>query len=107
LRLREKLLETWPKEAVFWCAPTKFHGKLMSDTRPRLWSMFTCGTTTAEVKTGYGLRTAAELRMLQALLALDKEGPLEITPTFWAPCLAEFQRPMIHSPDLQYHAADP
>ena len=56
--------------------------KLMSDTRPRLWSMFTCGTTTAEVKTGYGLRTAAELRMLQALLALDKEGPLEITPTF-------------------------
>jgi len=56
--------------------------KLMSETRPRLWSMFTCGTTTAEVKTGYGLRTAAELRMLQALLALDKEGPLEITPTF-------------------------
>jgi imidazolonepropionase len=56
--------------------------KLMSETRPRLWSMFTCGTTTAEVKTGYGLRTAAELRMLQALLALDKEGPLEIVPTF-------------------------
>jgi imidazolonepropionase len=56
--------------------------KLMSETRPRLWSMFTCGTTTAEVKTGYGLRTAAELRMLQALLALDKEGPLESVPTF-------------------------
>jgi imidazolonepropionase len=56
--------------------------KLMLETRPRLWSMFTCGTTTAEVKTGYGLRTAAELRMLQALLALDKEGPLEIAPTF-------------------------
>jgi imidazolonepropionase len=56
--------------------------KLISETRPRLWSMFTCGTTTAEVKTGYGLRTAAELRMLQALLALDKEGPLEIAPTF-------------------------
>jgi imidazolonepropionase len=56
--------------------------KLMSETRPRLWSMFTNGTTTAEVKTGYGLRTAAELRMLQALLALNKEGPLEIVPTF-------------------------
>ncbi len=55
---------------------------LMAETRPRLWSMFTCGTTTAEVKTGYGLRTATELRMLQALLALDKEGPLEIVPTF-------------------------
>jgi imidazolonepropionase len=44
--------------------------------------MFTCGTTTAEVKTGYGLRTAAELRMLQALVALNGEGPLEIVPTF-------------------------
>jgi len=56
--------------------------KLISETRPRLWSMFKHGTTTAEVKTGYGLRTVTELRMLQALLALDKEGPLEIVPTF-------------------------
>jgi len=56
--------------------------KLLSETRPRLWSMFTCGTTTAEVKTGYGLHTATELRMLQALLALDAEGPLELAITF-------------------------
>ena len=55
---------------------------LLNETRPRLWSMFSYGTTTAEVKTGYGLRTAAELRMLQALLTLDKQGPLEIAPTF-------------------------
>lgn len=55
---------------------------LMAETRPRLWTMLNCGTTTAEVKTGYGLRTATELRMLQALLELDKEGPLEIAPTF-------------------------
>lgn len=55
---------------------------LLNQTRQRLWTMFTCGTTTAEVKTGYGLRTAAELRMLQALLSLDREGPLEIVPTF-------------------------
>jgi len=40
--------------------------------------MFTYGTTTAEAKTGYGLRTSTELRMLQALLALDREGPLEL-----------------------------
>jgi imidazolonepropionase len=57
-------------------------GKLLSETRPRLWSMFSCGTTTAEVKTGYGLHTATELRMLQALLALDAEGPLELAITF-------------------------
>jgi imidazolonepropionase len=56
--------------------------KLISETQPRLWSMFKHGTTTAEVKTGYGLRTVTELRMLQALLALDKEGTLEIVPTF-------------------------
>jgi len=56
--------------------------KLLNETRPRLWSMFNHGTTTAEVKTGYGLRTAAELRMLQALLALEAEGPLELTITF-------------------------
>jgi imidazolonepropionase len=56
--------------------------RIMAETRPRLWSMFNYGTTTAEVKTGYGLRTATELRMLQALLALDVEGPLELAPTF-------------------------
>jgi imidazolonepropionase len=56
--------------------------KLLHETRPRLWSMFCNGTTTAEAKTGYGLRTAAELRMLQALLALDAEGPLELAITF-------------------------
>ncbi len=55
---------------------------LKDQTRPRLHSMFVHGTTTAEVKTGYGLRTAVELRMLQALLALNREGPLEIVPTF-------------------------
>jgi imidazolonepropionase len=57
---------------------------LMAETRTRLWSMFNFGTTTAEAKTGYGLRTATELRMLQSLLALDAEGPLEIVPTFMA-----------------------
>jgi imidazolonepropionase len=44
--------------------------------------MLTHGTTTAEGKTGYGLQTETELRMLQALLLLDAEGPLEIFPTF-------------------------
>ncbi len=56
--------------------------KLLGQTRLRLTSMFRNGTTTAEVKTGYGLRSATELRMLQALLALEDEGPLEIACTF-------------------------
>ena len=55
---------------------------MVADTRRRLWNMFIHGTTTAEVKTGYGLRMSAELRMLQALMALNRQGPLEIVPTF-------------------------
>lgn len=55
---------------------------LMEETRPRLKSMFDHGTTTAEAKTGYGLDTATELRMLEALLTLDAEGPIELAITF-------------------------
>ncbi|MFZ2095086.1 MAG: imidazolonepropionase [Anaerolineales bacterium] len=55
---------------------------MLDETRPRLRDMLTYGTTTAEAKTGYGLQTETELRMLQALLLLDAEGPLEIAPTF-------------------------
>ena len=55
---------------------------LIDESRPRLQDMLVHGTTTAEAKTGYGLQTETELRMLQALLLLDTEGPLDITPTF-------------------------
>ncbi len=55
---------------------------LLDQTRLRLWSMFEHGTTTAEAKTGYGLKTAAELRLLQALLALNREGPMDLAITF-------------------------
>jgi imidazolonepropionase len=56
--------------------------RLCDETRPRLAAMFAHGTTTAEIKTGYGLETTTELRMLDALLSLNAEGPLEIAPTF-------------------------
>jgi imidazolonepropionase len=55
---------------------------LTTQTRARLLHMFLHGTTTAEAKTGYGLQAAAELRLLQALIALDQEGPLELAITF-------------------------
>ncbi len=55
---------------------------LKAETRPRLERMLVHGTTTAEAKTGYGLQIAAELRMLQALLELDREGPLDLAITF-------------------------
>jgi imidazolonepropionase len=55
---------------------------LLAQARPRLMRMFATGTTTVEAKTGYGLQTATELRMLKALLTLDREGPLEFAITF-------------------------
>jgi imidazolonepropionase len=55
---------------------------LIAQTRPRLLRMFAHGTTTAEAKTGYGLQTATELRLLKALLALDDESPLDLVITF-------------------------
>jgi imidazolonepropionase len=56
--------------------------EILEQTRDRLQRMFQHGTTTAEVKTGYGLRTATELRMMQALLTLDAEGPIDLVCTF-------------------------
>jgi imidazolonepropionase len=55
---------------------------LIAQTRPRLLRMFRNGTTTVEAKTGYGLQTATELRLLKALLALDDETPLDFAFTF-------------------------
>ena len=55
---------------------------LIAQTRPRLLRMFRNGTTTVETKTGYGLQTATELRLLKALLTLDDETPPDLAFTF-------------------------
>ena len=55
---------------------------LVAQARGRLNRMLSHGTTTAEVKTGYGLETETELRMLEAVLRLDGEHPVELIPTF-------------------------
>jgi imidazolonepropionase len=57
-------------------------GQLMRETRARLERMLACGTTTAEVKTGYGLELTVELRLLEAILQLDAAGPPQLVPTF-------------------------
>jgi imidazolonepropionase len=56
--------------------------QLMDETRPRLRRMLAHGTTTVEIKTGYGLETAAELRQWQAIERLAAEGPWTVAPTF-------------------------
>ena len=55
---------------------------LIAQARPRMMRMFATGTTTAEAKTGYGLQTATELRLLKALLTLSDEGPMDLAITF-------------------------
>ncbi|HEX7119951.1 MAG TPA: imidazolonepropionase [Longimicrobiales bacterium] len=56
--------------------------ELVELTRPRLAEMLRCGTTTAEVKSGYGLATEHELKMLRVIRRLNEEGPLDLVPTF-------------------------
>jgi imidazolonepropionase len=55
---------------------------LVAATRPRLDRMLAHGTTTVEVKTGYGLALEPELRQLAASVALDRDHPVTLVPTF-------------------------
>ena len=48
----------------------------------RLDEMLVCGTTTAEVKSGYGLETAAEIRSLEAIRDAATRHPVTVVPTF-------------------------
>lgn len=56
--------------------------ELVDAARPRLERMLAHGSTTVEVKTGYGLNTDAELRQLEASVILDREHPVRVVPTF-------------------------
>jgi imidazolonepropionase len=56
--------------------------QVIDQTRARLDQMLRHGITTVEVKTGYGLNTADELRELDAIVALDRSHPCTLVPTF-------------------------
>ena len=55
---------------------------LAADTSRRLAEMLRCGTTTAEAKSGYGLTTESELKMLRVIRELGETQPVELSPTF-------------------------
>ncbi|MGC9358123.1 MAG: imidazolonepropionase [Anaerolineae bacterium] len=55
---------------------------LVSATRPRLDRMLAHGSTTVEVKTGYGLETESEIHQLAAIARLNNEHPVTLVPTF-------------------------
>src|SRR4051794_27281263 len=56
--------------------------ELKSLARPRLERMLRYGITTVEVKSGYGLNLADEIKCLEVIAELNAEGPLELVPTF-------------------------
>jgi imidazolonepropionase len=55
--------------------------ELTTRTRERLQQMLRQGTTTVEIKSGYGLATDAELKQLRVVNALKSEG-WDVVPTF-------------------------
>lgn len=56
--------------------------ELLELGRERLREFALQGTTTVEIKSGYGLDLETEFRMLRVVAALDQEGPVETVPTF-------------------------
>lgn len=58
--------------------------ELVGAAAKRLDKMLKCGTTIVEIKTGYGLDTETELKMLAVIETLDKVHPATIVPTFLA-----------------------
>ena len=55
---------------------------LVAATRARLGEMLACGTTTAEIKSGYGLDVESELKQLRAIRQLAASQPIDLAPTF-------------------------
>ena len=55
---------------------------LIAETRPRLDSMLACGTTTCEIKSGYGLDLESELKMLRAIARIGESHPVDVVATF-------------------------
>ena len=56
--------------------------ELARSAAARLDEMLALGTTTVEIKTGYGLSASDELKMLQVIEGLDRDHPCDIVPTF-------------------------
>jgi len=56
--------------------------ELVEESGKRLDKMLALGVTTCEIKTGYGLDTVTELRMLEAIFRLNDTHVIDLIPTF-------------------------
>jgi imidazolonepropionase len=61
---------------------TRDEDELVALARPRLRRLAAHGTTTVEVKSGYGLSLEDELKILRAIRRLSAELPLRLVPTW-------------------------
>lgn len=57
---------------------------LVDEAAARLERMLRSGTTTVEVKSGYGLTTEHEVRILEVAVAAGVRSPVDVVPTFLA-----------------------
>ena len=55
--------------------------QLSSGLKPRLEALLREGTTTVEIKSGYGLATEEELKMLRAIVRAGNDWPGTVVPT--------------------------
>jgi imidazolonepropionase len=55
---------------------------LVEQSAQRLDEMLACGTTTCEIKSGYGLNLESELKMLRAITHLAQRRQMDIVATF-------------------------
>ena len=65
-------------QAVRAASEADLYGNMLKHMR----SALQMGTTTVEVKSGYGLDTASELKMLKVIGCIGREVPLDVIPTF-------------------------
>lgn len=72
--------------------------RLFEVSRRRLLRMLRQGTTTVEIKSGYGLDLESELKMLRVIARLGKETPLDVIPTF----MGAHQKPSEHTSGEEY-----
>jgi len=63
--------------------------RLMKETRERLREMLSHGTTTVEIKSGYGLDRKTEIKMLEVVRELRKKEEMDIVATFLAHAIPE------------------
>lgn len=56
--------------------------ELIAESMPRARALMQNGVTTLEIKSGYGLNLATEIKMLQAARAISERLPLSIKTTF-------------------------